>query len=67
MEKRWNSRTDKITVAMNDRVHVSFSLLWFSQGIGPIVGFLSHMIVLLLFFKDISILFSIATVSIEAS
>ena len=38
--------------------------LWFSQGICPVVGLLGHMVVLLLIFKEISILFSIWDVSI---
>ena len=38
--------------------------LWFSQGICPVVGLLSHMVDLLLVFKEISRLFSLVAVSI---
>ena len=38
--------------------------LWFSQGICPVVGLLSHMAVLFLVFKGISILFSIVAVAV---
>ena len=38
--------------------------MWFSQGTCLVVGFLGHMVVLLLVFKEISILFSIVVVSI---
>ena len=49
--------------AMNIGVHVSFQF-WFPQGICLVVGLLGHMVVLFLFFKGISILFSIVVVSI---
>ena len=38
--------------------------LWFSQGIFPVVGLLSHMVALFLVFKGISILFCTVAVSI---
>ena len=38
--------------------------LWFSQGIGLVVGLLGCMVVLFLVFKGTSILFSIVAVSI---
>ena len=37
--------------------------LWFAQGIFPVVGFLGHMMVLFLFFKEISLLFSTVAIS----
>ena len=36
--------------------------LWFSQGICPVVGLLSHMVNSVLVFKGISILFSIRAI-----
>ena len=41
--------------------------LWFSQSICLVVGLLGHMVVLFLVFKEISILFSIVTVSVYIS
>ena len=51
------------SVAMNIAVHASFQF-WFPQGICPGVGLLSHVVMLFLVFKEISILFSIVVVSI---
>ena len=51
------------TAVMNIGIHVSFEF-WFPQSICLVVGFLSHMMVLFLVFKGISILFSIVAASI---
>ena len=49
------------SAALSTGVHV---FLWFFQGIRSEVGLLDHMVILFLFFKRISILFSIVAVSI---
>jgi len=48
---------------MNNGVHVSFSIMD-PQSICPVVRLLGHMQILVLLFKEISILFSIVAVSI---
>ena len=45
-------------VAMNTGVHLSFLIMFFSQGTCPVVGLLGHMVVLsLTFLKEISIFY----------
>ena len=41
--------------------------LWFSKGIGPVVGLLVHMAIIFRYFKEASILFSTVVVSIYIS
>ena len=53
-------------VAMNIGVHVSYRIVVF-QGMCPVVGLLSHMVVLFRVFKEISVLFSLVAVSIYIS
>ena len=44
--------------------YVGLFQLWFPQGICPVVGLLGHVVVLFLVLEGISILFSVAAISI---
>ena len=64
----WTSRFFLVLAIVNNAAwtlgYMCLLELWFSLGISPVVGFLAHMVVLFLVFKEISILFSIMAVLI---